>query len=71
VAPAAKKKNDGNRVTDFAYGAELRLVKEKLRCAQHSGPNRWCYMSPENPNEHVPLGCEEITLWARKIVCVL
>ena len=66
--PAAKKKNDGNRVTDFAYSTELRIVKEKLQCAQHIGPNRWCYVSPENPNEHVALGYEEISLWARKIV---
>ena len=66
--PATKKKNDGNRVTDFAYSAELRIVKEKLQCAQHVGPNRWCYVSPENPTEHVALGYEEISLWARKIV---
>lgn len=51
------------------YGAELRIVKEKLQCAQHAGPNRWCYVSPDKPSEHVALGYEEITLWARKIVC--
>lgn len=65
---APKKKTDGNRSTDSAYSAELRVVKEKLQCAHHSGPNRWCYVSPENPTEHVALGLEEITLWARKIV---
>jgi hypothetical protein len=37
---------------------------------QHENPNRWCYVSPENPTEHVPLGYEEICLWARKIVPV-
>ncbi|KAF8805111.1 hypothetical protein BYT27DRAFT_7105037 [Phlegmacium glaucopus] len=63
----AKKKNDGNRATDFAYGAELRMVQEKLRCAEHAGPNRWCYVSADTPNEHVALGYEEISLWARKI----
>lgn len=67
---ASKKKNDGNRTTDVAYNAELHMVKEKLKCVQHTGPNRWCYVSPENPNEHIALGCEEITLWARKIVSV-
>lgn len=70
MAPVpALKKPDGNRITDFAYGAELCIVKEKLRCEQHDGPNRWCYVSPEHPTEHVPLGYEEISLWARKIVC--
>ena len=65
---AVKKKNDSNRTTDFAYSAELRSVQEKLRCAQHNGPNRWCYVNKEMPHEHVPLGYEEISLWARKIV---
>ena len=71
MTPVSKKKNNGHCATDFAYGAELHLVKEGLCCAQHSGPNQWCYVSPENPNEHVSLGCEEITLWDQKIVCVL
>ncbi|PPQ87378.1 hypothetical protein CVT25_001996 [Psilocybe cyanescens] len=64
---APKKKINGSRSTDSAYSAELRVVKEKLQCAHHSGPNRWCYVSPENPTEHVALGLEEITLWAWKI----
>ncbi|EDR12464.1 uncharacterized protein LACBIDRAFT_311891 [Laccaria bicolor S238N-H82] len=63
----AKKKVDGNRITDFAYSAELRIVQEKLRCALHAGPNRWCYVSPDHPADHIPLGYEEISLWARKI----
>ncbi|KAF8799498.1 hypothetical protein BYT27DRAFT_7176287 [Phlegmacium glaucopus] len=62
-----KKKTDGNRTTDFAYCEELKLVQEKLRCADHAGANRWCYVSPENPNEHIKLGLEEVTLWARKL----
>ncbi|KAF8811481.1 hypothetical protein BYT27DRAFT_7277025 [Phlegmacium glaucopus] len=64
---APKKKTDGNRTTDFAYYEELRIVQEKLRCAKHPGPNRWCYVSPENPNEHIKLALEEVTLWARKL----
>ena len=60
----AKKKTDGNKVTDFMYGEELCIVKEKLRCEQHSGPNRWCYVSPNDPADHVKLGLEEVTLWA-------
>lgn len=55
-------------MTDFAYSAELHIVKEKLWCAQHDSPNHWCYVSPEHPTEHVPLGYEEISLWAQKIV---
>ena len=48
----AKKKTDGNKVTDFMYGEELRIVEEKLRCEQHSGPNRWCYVGevPSDPH---------------------
>ncbi len=70
-ASASKKKSDNTRTTDFGYEAELKIVQEKLRCAQHAGPNRWCYVSPTHPNEHVALLFEEITLWARKIVSIL
>jgi hypothetical protein len=59
-----KKKTDGNRATDFAYADKLRLVQEKLKCVQHNGPNIWCYVSPDDPSEHVKLGLEEVTLWA-------
>lgn len=55
-------------MADFAYGEELCIVKEKLRCEQHSGPNRWCYVSLNDPADHVKLGLEEVTLWARKLV---
>ncbi|KIJ93283.1 hypothetical protein K443DRAFT_135080 [Laccaria amethystina LaAM-08-1] len=68
VAPeAAKKKTDGNKATDFAYGEELHIVKEKLKCEQHNGPNRWCCVSPKDPSDHIKLGLEEVTLWARKL----
>ena len=43
-------------------------MQEKLRCAMHDTPNRWCYISPDKPDYHHRLGVEEITLWARKIV---
>ena len=64
----AKKKTDGNKATDFAYGEALRIVKEKLKCEQHNGPNRWCYVSPNDPADHVKLSLKEISLWAQKLV---
>ncbi|EDR07198.1 uncharacterized protein LACBIDRAFT_328214 [Laccaria bicolor S238N-H82] len=68
VAPKpAKKKTDGNKATDFAYGEELCIMKGKLKCEQHNGPNRWCYVSSNDPADHVKLGLEEVTLWARKL----
>jgi hypothetical protein len=57
-----KKKTDGNQVTDFAYVEELHLVQEKLKCAQHDGTNRWCYISLDDPSEHIKLGLEEVML---------
>ena len=53
---------------DFAYGEELRIVKEKLKCEQNNGPNRWFYVSLNCPSEHVKLGLEEVMLWAQKLV---
>lgn len=53
--------------TETAYEGELKTVKAKLACAAHPGPNRWCYVSRAK-GEHIPLGLEHITLWARKIV---
>ncbi|PPQ85004.1 hypothetical protein CVT25_010503 [Psilocybe cyanescens] len=47
-AEALKKKTDENRTTDFAYREELKL----------------CYVSPENPKEHIRLEVEGVTLWA-------
>ncbi|KAF8222563.1 hypothetical protein L208DRAFT_1426324 [Tricholoma matsutake] len=67
VETSKSKKTDGNHITDFAYADELHLVKEKLCCAEHGGLNHWCYVHPNTPGEHVTLGLEEITLWARKI----
>ncbi|KJA23054.1 hypothetical protein HYPSUDRAFT_201616 [Hypholoma sublateritium FD-334 SS-4] len=66
---ARKNKSNDNLATgsQAAYSAELRLVREKLRCGLHAGPNRWCYVTPEKPDEHVALGYEEISLWARSI----
>ncbi|KIM35687.1 hypothetical protein M413DRAFT_56413, partial [Hebeloma cylindrosporum] len=63
----SNKKKEGTRKTDFAYNAELTAVNRNLKCAQHPGENRWCYINPEKPTEHIALGLEEITLWARKI----
>ena len=63
--PAPRKKRNEN-----GYVEELRVIKQRLKCANHSGPNRWCYVRPNNPNEHVALGLKELMLWARKIVSV-
>ncbi len=66
-----ESQNDGNN-SDWAavpvYSAELCIVQDKLRCGTHACPSKWCYMTPENPDEHIKLGYEEICLWARSIV---
>ncbi|KAF9051314.1 hypothetical protein BJ165DRAFT_1524264 [Panaeolus papilionaceus] len=54
------------------YEAELRLLQEKLRCAVHvENGGRWCYIKPgSNSNDadaHIPLGIEELNLWAKKM----
>ncbi|KAJ3875285.1 hypothetical protein F5051DRAFT_334075 [Lentinula edodes] len=56
------------KTTDTSYGDELTKLKEKLRCMQHSGHNRWCFVrrDEDHAGQHVNLGIEEITLWARK-----
>ena len=55
------------------HSEELKRVKAKLACAQHSGPNRWGDVRQDHGHEgeHVALGLEEIGLWARKIVSVI
>ncbi|KAF8231156.1 hypothetical protein L208DRAFT_1378238 [Tricholoma matsutake] len=67
VETSKGEKTDGNHIIDFAYANELHLVKEKLCCTKHGGLNHWCYIHPNTPGEHVALGLQEITLWARKI----
>lgn len=62
-------KND--EAMGLSYSAALRIVQKKLKCMQHTEPNRWCYVRLENPNEHVALGKEEVSLWARKIVRIV
>lgn len=62
-------KND--EAIGLSYGAALRIVQKKLKCLQHTEPNRWCYIRPENRNEHIALGKEEVSLWAREIVCIV
>lgn len=59
------KKGNNN---DLSFTAAVRIVEEKLKCLQHGGPNRWCYVNPGNPADHIALGREEVHLWARKIV---
>ena len=61
--PAPRKKRNEN-----GYVEELRVIKQRLKCIRHPGANRWCYVRPNNPDEHIALGLEEIMLWARKIV---
>ncbi|KAJ7916716.1 hypothetical protein B0H13DRAFT_2323008 [Mycena leptocephala] len=52
---------------ETAYSDELKIVKDKLKCATHKGPNRWCYISPADGDggEHIELAFEEISLWAK------
>ncbi|KAF9046646.1 hypothetical protein BJ165DRAFT_1527720 [Panaeolus papilionaceus] len=51
------------------YEEELLLLQDKLRCAVHVRPDCWCYVRPgcKNLDDHIPLGIEELNLWAKKI----
>ncbi|EPQ59950.1 hypothetical protein GLOTRDRAFT_89604 [Gloeophyllum trabeum ATCC 11539] len=65
------KKKEGSKptkMTECAYGEELRTVQNKLACTIHGkDKDRWCYIDPSKPNEHIPLDLETVQLWARKI----
>ncbi|GBE80297.1 hypothetical protein SCP_0300120 [Sparassis crispa] len=53
--------------TELAYREEMQLVKEKLHCARCRNENKWCYVDPTDPKDHVPLDIKHLTLWARII----
>ncbi|KAJ6564029.1 hypothetical protein B0H19DRAFT_1258542 [Mycena capillaripes] len=69
LAKPAEKVIAAPKVTETAYCDELNIVKGALACEKHSGRNRWCFVRRDaEKGEHcVPLGLEEITLWARKL----
>jgi hypothetical protein len=59
------------KVTETAVEPEmLRKVKKALECAMHPGPHWWCFVRRDkgHEGEHVPLGIQEVGLWAWKIV---
>ncbi|KAJ3872381.1 hypothetical protein F5051DRAFT_445237 [Lentinula edodes] len=53
------------QTTDTSYGNKLTKLKERLHCMQHSGHNSW-RRDEYYAGQHVNLGIEEITPWARK-----
>ncbi|KAJ6560058.1 hypothetical protein B0H19DRAFT_1069762 [Mycena capillaripes] len=57
------------KVTETAYRDEMHIVKTALACEKHRGPNRWCFVrrDDEGGERCVPLGLEEVSLWARKL----
>jgi hypothetical protein len=50
------------------YAKELKIVKEKLHCSQHRGENKWCWVDPNAPNNHILLALNDIQLWAKSLV---
>ncbi|PPQ83792.1 hypothetical protein CVT24_007267 [Panaeolus cyanescens] len=52
---------------DGGSDSYIRVLQSKLQCNEHRWPNRWCYVSPQGPEMHVPLGPEDLALWGRKI----
>ncbi|KAF7977228.1 hypothetical protein HWV62_4323 [Athelia sp. TMB] len=65
---AAQLKNAlAPKATESAYAEELKIVKGALRCEEHGGANRWCYVSPGHGKKHIALGLKEVGLWARKM----
>ncbi|KAK7020912.1 hypothetical protein R3P38DRAFT_3272015 [Favolaschia claudopus] len=69
LAKPAEKTAAAPKVTETAYRDELNIVKAALACEKHRGHNRWCYVRRDNEKGErcVPLGLEEVTLWARKL----
>ncbi|KAJ7888721.1 hypothetical protein B0H13DRAFT_1627029 [Mycena leptocephala] len=69
----AEKPAPAPKVTETAYRDELNIVKTALTCEKHRGNNRWCFVRRDDEKGPlcVPLGLEEITLWARKLERVL
>ncbi|KAJ6524816.1 hypothetical protein B0H19DRAFT_910175, partial [Mycena capillaripes] len=68
----AEKPAPAPKVTETAYlqyRDELNIVKTALACEKHRGHNRWCFVRRDDEKGPlcVPLGLEEITLWARKL----
>ncbi|KAF9053254.1 hypothetical protein BJ165DRAFT_1523965 [Panaeolus papilionaceus] len=53
----------------LSFETELRILQEKLPCATHVSSGRWCYVKPghNNGDDHIALGIEELTLWAKKM----
>ncbi|KAJ7165220.1 hypothetical protein C8R46DRAFT_900628 [Mycena filopes] len=71
VQPDGKKTKQPEKPVESALTIpELENVKSKLSCMLHPGRNRWCYVMPpdsKKPGEHVALGIEHVSLWARKV----
>ncbi|KAJ7263545.1 hypothetical protein C8J57DRAFT_1629725, partial [Mycena rebaudengoi] len=67
-----KTTNQAEKQSETALSIpELQQVQAKLKCAEHPGNNRWCYvMGPKSahPGKHVELGIDVVSLWARKVV---
>ena len=65
-----EKQAPAEKVTETAITKELDIVKAKLGCMEHRGNNRWCFVrrDEEHAGQHIALGLEKITLWARKMV---
>ncbi|KAJ7127664.1 hypothetical protein C8R44DRAFT_616163 [Mycena epipterygia] len=71
VQPDGKTTKQAEKQSETALSIpELQQVQAKLKCAEHPGNNRWCYvMGPKttHPRKHVELGIDVVSLWARKV----
>ncbi|KAJ7676418.1 hypothetical protein B0H17DRAFT_1139856 [Mycena rosella] len=71
VQPDGKTTKQAEKQSETALSIpELQQVQAKLKCAEHPGKNRWCYvMGPKSthPGKHVELGIDVVSLWARKM----
>ncbi|KAF4566603.1 hypothetical protein EYR36_012034 [Pleurotus pulmonarius] len=63
--PAKLEKSDGKPSETVIDPELLRKVKEKLACADHPGPNRWCYVRKDGKHTEVKLS--DIGYWTREI----
>jgi hypothetical protein len=69
----SKRKRGADDRSDLymiSYMHEFEHVKEKLRCSEHPGEYKWCWVDPITSGaEHIPLCFHDIQVWAKYLVC--
>jgi hypothetical protein len=73
VRMESKRKRGGEDPSNLLMGSyvkELEHVKERLKCLEHPGEEKWCWVDPTTPGaQHIPLCLHDIQLWVKYLVC--